>query len=114
MDNGAQREGDGWRSVDQPRSERLPPTAWCASRSSAEDEYGVELGQRVDTRHTIAELIALVREAGLMVGGHGLWDPRHEDEVRRMLTTALELEGVLPPGSVGSCGNEPHKARRAR
>ncbi len=100
MDNGGQRESDGWRSAEPPRSERLPPTAWCASRSSAGDEYGAELGQSVDTRYTIAELIALVREAGGMVGGHGLWDPRHEGEVRRMLTTALELEGVLPPGSV--------------
>jgi hypothetical protein len=104
MDNGGLREGDAGRSLGPPRWERLPPTAWCASRSSAKDEWGAELGQSVETRHTIAELIALVREAGGMVSGHGLWDPRHEDEVRRMLTTALELEGVLPPGSVAKLG----------
>ena len=57
-----------------------------------------EASHGADSEHTIAELIALVRETGGMVGGHGLWDPRHENDVRRMLTTALEMEGVLPPG----------------
>jgi hypothetical protein len=73
------------------RHRGLPPTAWQAQpiRGSAEA-----------SEPTIAELIALVRETGGTVGGYGLWDPRHEDEVRRMLTTALETEGVLPPGSV--------------
>ena len=74
-----------------PVPDNLPPTAWQA-QPSPERRRGSEL--------TIAELIALVRETGGTVGGYGLWDPRHEDEVRRMLTTALEMEGVLPPGSV--------------
>jgi hypothetical protein len=71
--------------------DNLPPTAWQAQPIRTDVETS-EL--------TIAELIALVRETGGTVGGYGLWDPRHEDEVRRMLTTALEMEGVLPPGSV--------------
>ena len=97
MDN--EGGSDGWTTADPPRPE-LPPSAWCVSRPRAEDGCGAEPGPRVDTRPTIAELIALVRETGGMVGGKGLWDPRYEDEVRRLLTTALELEGVLPPGSV--------------
>lgn len=94
MDNGGQREGEGWRSTGPPPS-KLPPSAWYVSRPPSGDEHGAGPGP-----HTIAELIALVRETGGMVGGKGLWDPRHEAEVRRLLTTALELEGVLPPGSV--------------
>jgi hypothetical protein len=76
-----------------PRFDCLPPTAWFTASPVDETE------RSIDSEHSIAELIGLVRATGGMVGGCGLWDPRHEDEVRRMLTTALEMEGVLPPGS---------------
>jgi hypothetical protein len=95
MDNNRHRHHrDEWTPPDLPRFDRLPPTAWFTTSPIDETE------RSTDSEYSIAELIALVRETGGMVGGYGLWDPRHEDDVRRMLTTALEMEGVLPPGSV--------------
>ena len=91
MDNRDRRHGNRCRAANRPTPDSLPPTAWRAQPSRSDVEASAL---------TIAELIALVRETGGTVGGYGLWDPRHEDEVRRMLTTALEMEGVLPPGSV--------------
>jgi hypothetical protein len=92
MDNRRRRQ-HGWIPPDPPFSDQLPPTAWLPPSPPYDAERGA------DSELTIAELIALVRETGGMVGGYGLWDPRHEHEVRRMLTMALEMEGVLPPGS---------------
>jgi hypothetical protein len=95
MDNNAGRPRRSKGSPpDLSRFDCLPPTAWLTARPSE------ETGRSTGPEHSIAYLIGLVRETGGMVGGYGLWDPRHEDEVRRMLTTALEMEGVLPPGSV--------------
>ena len=90
MDNEGLRHRNSWLHSEQPSPNVLPPTAWNTQPCQGEVEA---------TELTIAELIALVRETGGTVGGFGLWDPRHEHEVRRMLITALELEGVLPPGS---------------
>ncbi len=91
MDNRGRRHRTGRTPPDRPFPNLLPPTAW----NPAPYNGGLEASEL-----TIGELISLVRETGGTVGGYGLWDPRHEDEVRRMLTTALEMEGVLPPGSI--------------
>ena len=38
-----------------------------------------------------------VRDAGGMVGGDALFDPRYEAEMRRFLIRALEMEGIPVP-----------------
>ena len=52
---------------------------------------------RAEAGPSIAELVAAVRAAGGMVGGHALFDPRYEPEMRRFLIRALEMEGIPIP-----------------
>ena len=52
---------------------------------------------RAESGPSIADLMAAVRKAGGMVGGHALFDPRYEPEMRRFLIRALEMEGIPVP-----------------
>ena len=52
---------------------------------------------RSETGPSIAELVEAVRDAGGMVGGDALFDPRYEAEMRRFLIRALEMEGIPVP-----------------
>jgi hypothetical protein len=52
---------------------------------------------RSEVGPSIAELVAAVRDAGGMVGGDALFDPRYEAEMRRFLIRALEMEGIPVP-----------------
>jgi hypothetical protein len=68
-----------------------PPASWIA----------LPVG-RVESGPTIAELVEAVREAGGMVGGEALFDPRYEPEMRRFLIRALEMEGIPVPRGGGT------------
>ena len=52
---------------------------------------------RAEAGPSIAELVEAVRDAGGMVGGDALFDPRYEAEMRRFLIRALEMEGIPVP-----------------
>ena len=52
---------------------------------------------RSEAGPSITELVEAVREAGGMVGGEALFDPRYEAEMRRFLIRALEMEGIPVP-----------------
>lgn len=52
---------------------------------------------RSEAGPSIAELVEAVRDAGGMVGGDALFDPRYEAEMRRFLIRALEMEGIPVP-----------------
>jgi len=52
---------------------------------------------RSETGPSIAALVEAVRDAGGMVGGDALFDPRYEAEMRRFLIRALEMEGIPVP-----------------
>ena len=54
-------------------------------------------GSWIEHGPTIAQLVEAVREAGGMVGGEALYDPRYEAEMRRFLIRALEMEGIPVP-----------------
>jgi hypothetical protein len=64
-----------------------PPPSWIA----------LPVG-RAESGPSIAELVQAVRDAGGMVGGEALFDPRYEPEMRRFLIRALEMEGIPVPG----------------
>jgi hypothetical protein len=57
---------------------------------------------RAESGPSIAELVDAVREAGGMVGGEALFDPRYEPEMRRFLIRALEMEGIPVPKGGGT------------
>jgi hypothetical protein len=76
--------GDAWPPA--PGAPGEPPTSWIA----------LPVG-RAETGPSIAELVAAVRAAGGMVGGEALFDPRYEQEMRRFLIRALEMEGIPVP-----------------
>lgn len=78
---------DPW-PVDGVLSE--PPPSWIA----------LPVG-RAESGPSIAQLVAAVREAGGMVGGEALFDPRYEPEMRRFLIRALEMEGIPVPKGGG-------------
>jgi hypothetical protein len=63
-----------------------PPPSWIA----------LPVG-RAESGPSIAELVRAVRDAGGMVGGEALFDPRYEPEMRRFLIRALEMEGIPVP-----------------
>ena len=69
----------------------VPPPSWIA----------IPVG-RVESGPSIAELVEAVREAGGMVGGDALFDPRYEPEMRRFLIRALEMEGIPVPKGGGT------------
>jgi hypothetical protein len=64
----------------------VPPPSWIA----------LPVG-RTESGPSIAALVAAVREAGGLVGGDALFDPRYEPEMRRFLIRALEMEGIPVP-----------------
>jgi len=74
----------GRRSADAPPLGAVP--SWIA----------LPVG-RSETGPSIAELVEAVRDAGGMVGGDALFDPRYEAEMRRFLIRALEMEGIPVP-----------------
>ena len=57
---------------------------------------------RAESGPSIAELVQTVRDAGGMVGGEALFDPRYEPEMRRFLIRALEMEGIPVPRGGGT------------
>lgn len=63
-----------------------PPPSWIA----------LPVG-RAESGPSIAELVDAVRQAGGLVGGDALFDPRYEPEMRRFLIRALEMEGIPVP-----------------
>jgi hypothetical protein len=66
----------------------VPPPSWIA----------LPVG-RAESGPSIASLVAAVRDAGGIVGGEALFDPRYEAEMRRFLIRALEMEGIpIPEG----------------
>lgn len=93
MDEQRVRGDDGPPGVDPWPVEGArsgPPPSWIA----------LPVG-RAETGPTIAELVDAVREAGGMVGGEALFDPRYEAEMRRFLIRALEMEGIPVPRGGG-------------
>jgi hypothetical protein len=74
---------DPWPVEGSPLS---PPPSWVA----------LPVG-RAASGPSIAALVAAVRQAGGMVGGEALFDPRYEPEMRRFLIRALEMEGIPVP-----------------
>ena len=72
------------------------PDAAARPGGSAHGWVALPVG-RAEAGPTIAELVEAVREAGGMVGGEALYDPRYEPEMRRFLIRALEMEGIPVP-----------------
>jgi hypothetical protein len=80
--------GDDSRRDDWPAEGGFlePPPSWIA----------LPVG-RAEAGPSIAELVQAIRDAGGMVGGEALFDPRYEPEMRRFLIRALEMEGIPVP-----------------
>ena len=72
-----------------------------AAGASAQGWVALPVG-RAEHGPTIAQLVEAVREAGGMVGGEALYDPRYEAEMRRFLIRALEMEGIPVPRGGGT------------
>jgi hypothetical protein len=91
MDEDLAKREQAAHNVDRRPGEGVPaatPSSWIA----------LPVG-RAERGPTIAELVEAVREAGGMVGGDALFDPRYEAEMRRFLIRALEMEGIpIPTG----------------
>lgn len=68
----------------------IQPPSWVA----------LPIGRR-EEGPSIAELVEAVRSAGGTVGGHALFDPRYEPEMRQFLIRALQLEGIPVPRGGG-------------
>ena len=89
MDEHVAKGEEGTRNLDRRSREGVPaasPSSWIA----------LPVG-RAERGPTIAELVEAVRDAGGMVGGEALFDPRYEAEMRRFLIRALEMEGIPIP-----------------
>ncbi len=93
------RPGEGGPGRGRP-SGRPQDTAEAAGRleelTTSPGWIALPVG-RADEGPTIAELVEAVRQAGGMVGGDALYDPRYESEMRRFLIRALEMEGIPIP-----------------
>ena len=86
------RERDGGRAV--PSTGRQPADA--PPLGAVPSWIALPVG-RSESGPSIAELVEAVRDAGGMVGGDALFDPRYEAEMRRFLIRALVMEGIPVP-----------------
>ncbi len=93
-------QSDEGADVESGDGTRVGPGDAPGSLASAPGWIALPVG-RADDGPSIAELVHAVETAGGMVGGHALFDPRYEAEMRRFLIRALEMEGIPVPRGGG-------------